>query len=99
MNTELYDIVRSEKQNVNIAYVLLTYFSKEKEDEEEFLISKHHTLLQQLSEQQHELKRLENKQKELVQLKLQAEARLAAANETVSQTLQVYWICSLYPYL
>ena len=60
------------------------HYPQDQEEEEEFLVSKHHTLLQQLSEQQHELKRLENKQRELIQLKQQAEARLVAANETVS---------------
>ncbi|XP_063689313.1 pericentriolar material 1 protein-like isoform X7 [Bolinopsis microptera] len=60
----------------------------EQEDEEDFLVGKHHTLLQALSEQQHELKRLETKQRELIQLKEQAEERLADANESAARTIQ-----------
>ena len=67
----------------------INHLLQDQDDEEDYLLSKHHTLLQQLSEQQHELRRLENKQKELIQLKLAAESRLAAANETAARTIKV----------
>ena len=79
------------KSNVHFKH----YLYQDQDDEEEFLVSKHHTLLQQLSEQQHELRRLENKQKELIQLKMQAESRLAAANETAARTIKVCAICAI----
>lgn len=59
------------------------------EEEEEFLITKQNTLMQQLLAQQHELKRLESKQQELIDLKKQAEARLVAANEVATETMKV----------
>ena len=65
--------------------------NQEEAGQEAYLMNKQNSLIQQLLAQQHELKRLESKQQELMQLKKLAEGKLVAANKTANNTIQVEW--------
>eukprot|EP00116_Pleurobrachia_bachei_P007302 sb/3467564/ len=77
----------SERLVLEDAKKTLSFEQGSEVEEEAALMNKQNRLLQQLFSQQEELKRLEEKQRQLVDMKRVAENKLAAANRTV-ETVQ-----------